>query len=199
MVSVIKRMRHLRTKLLGIRLGPGAAVLPKEVTRIHMEFAVQTNGHYGARKFWKQYLPRLKYHNPAVPMTVNRTKDAATVPVLTIHYTDSASAAGAAPAISSTTSSTTSTGPVPASTSPPPTVRTETIDMKHYQEPEILARLMELTKARQVLPTPEEAQEVEDLERKAVESEKVSQKAKIVRAAKKRAEEVIEKAKQSMA
>jgi len=50
MVAVIKRMRKLRAKLLAIRIGPGAAVLPPEVTRIHMDFARDIeDGHYGPR------------------------------------------------------------------------------------------------------------------------------------------------------
>ncbi|KAG0646061.1 hypothetical protein D0Z07_8212 [Hyphodiscus hymeniophilus] len=62
MVTVIRRMRKLRTindsqltsaQLLALKLGPGAAVFPPEVTRLHLEFAVkQENGHTGAR-----YLP----------------------------------------------------------------------------------------------------------------------------------------------
>jgi len=36
--------------LLAIRLGPGAAMLPPEVTRIHMDFAFKLNdGHFGPR------------------------------------------------------------------------------------------------------------------------------------------------------
>lgn len=43
-------MRKLQTKLLAIRLGPGAVVLPKEVKRIHMRFAPKINeGHMGPR------------------------------------------------------------------------------------------------------------------------------------------------------
>ncbi|MBE7181238.1 MAG: hypothetical protein INR71_08520 [Terriglobus roseus] len=42
---------HLTTKqLLGIRLGPGAAVLPKDIYRINLTFAPRIEGgHMGAR------------------------------------------------------------------------------------------------------------------------------------------------------
>ena len=50
MVSLSQRMRKLQTKLLAIRLGPGALVLPKEVKRIHMRFGTKINGgHMGPR------------------------------------------------------------------------------------------------------------------------------------------------------
>ena len=48
--SLSQRMRKLQTRLLAIRLGSGALVLPKEVKRIHMRFAVNWNdGHLGPR------------------------------------------------------------------------------------------------------------------------------------------------------
>lgn len=38
------------TQLINIKCGPGAAVLPAEVTRIHMDFAIHLKGgHMGAR------------------------------------------------------------------------------------------------------------------------------------------------------
>lgn len=50
MVSLSQRMRKLQTKLLAIRLGSGALVLPKEVKRLHMRFAPHINGgHMGPR------------------------------------------------------------------------------------------------------------------------------------------------------
>ncbi len=40
----------IHLKLLNIRYGPGAAILPSEVTRIHLEFAKRWNdGQYGPR------------------------------------------------------------------------------------------------------------------------------------------------------
>merc|ERR1711964_827654 len=139
MVAVIKRMRKLRAKLLAIRIGPGAAVLPPEVTRIHMDFARDIeDGHYGPRKFWRNCLPRLKYHNPAVPMTVNRTKDQSGPALLTIHFTSPSAAEDIKTEISSTTTKQTSSAPVAATKAGPPTERTEVINMKHRPESEIL-------------------------------------------------------------
>ena len=48
--SLSQRMRKLQTKLLSIRLGSGAFVLPKDIKRIHLRFAPKINGgHMGPR------------------------------------------------------------------------------------------------------------------------------------------------------
>ena len=48
--SLAQRMRKLQTKLLSIRLGSGAYVLPKDIKRIHLRFAPKINGgHMGPR------------------------------------------------------------------------------------------------------------------------------------------------------
>lgn len=50
MVSLPQRMRKLQDKLLAIRLGSGALLLPKEVTRINLRFAAKIDGgHMGPR------------------------------------------------------------------------------------------------------------------------------------------------------
>lgn len=50
----------------------------------------------GPRKFWRENLPRLKYHNPAVPMIVNRTRDQDGPATLSIYMVDDGK--GSAPA-----------------------------------------------------------------------------------------------------
>lgn len=53
MVSLLQRMRKLQTTLLAIRTGPGAAVLPKDVKRLHLRFATKIeDGHMGPRYAW---------------------------------------------------------------------------------------------------------------------------------------------------
>ncbi|KAF7449656.1 hypothetical protein A1F99_067050 [Pyrenophora tritici-repentis] len=50
MVHPLKRMTKLHRKLLWIRFGPGAIVLPKEVSKISMEMSTKIyGGHHGAR------------------------------------------------------------------------------------------------------------------------------------------------------
>ncbi|KAF7507727.1 hypothetical protein GJ744_010156 [Endocarpon pusillum] len=90
MVNITKRMHILKPKLLSVRNGPGAAILPQHETqsdsgtrssrpsqptllRIRLDYP-PGNGpaSKGARAFWRNHLRRLKYYNPALPITVNQ-------------------------------------------------------------------------------------------------------------------------------
>ncbi|KAL8655198.1 MAG: hypothetical protein Q9210_001027 [Variospora velana] len=146
--------------LYTVRLGQGAIILPRDVQRIHLEFAFKFNeGHFGARKVWRNILPRLKYHNPAVSITINRSIDQAGPASLTIFYaspkdpdTAASSSTPSSPAMQSKlTSNHTSFE------------RTETINMKHKHEWDVLSELMDLTKATPVAATPGEATELQQL------------------------------------
>ncbi|KAB8290294.1 hypothetical protein EYC80_011158 [Monilinia laxa] len=167
MVNLLKRMSKLNA-LLGIRLGPGAAILPPEVTRIHLDFAYGLAGHLGPRHFWRKCLPRLKYHNPAIPMTVNRSTDTSSPATLTIHFT-SPSNTTTPPPINSTASN-----PATPSIAGAPTTYTKTIECKHRDDNAILYDLMELTKAKKVLPTDAEKQMLKDLAAQKLKSEQDS-------------------------
>lgn len=133
-------------------------MLPHDVKRIHLDFAIKfNNGHFGARKFWRNCLPRLKYHNPAISMTVNRTKDQDGPAILTVFFAPPPRHASTilSPAPSSSTTSNT------APSEHEPFDRMETIDMKHVRDSEIMSLLMTLTKATPVIATPEERSELE--------------------------------------
>ncbi|KAJ5934963.1 hypothetical protein N7454_001015 [Penicillium verhagenii] len=107
MVNFLKRMRKLKT-MLEVRVGLGAALFPSEasatkefpaVTRLHLTYARKIyGGHHGARLFWRQCLPRLKYHNPGVGMTVQQTDEQEGPAALTIYFNErlSSTAAGIA-------------------------------------------------------------------------------------------------------
>ncbi|KUJ18245.1 uncharacterized protein LY89DRAFT_781321 [Mollisia scopiformis] len=195
MPSIVKRMRALRAQLLAVRLGPGAAILPPEVTRIHMNFAIGVeDGHYGSRKFWRNCLPRLKYHNPAIPMTVSRTADQLGPALMTVHFISAAEAASTKPEISSTTSKHTSTGPVPESKAGSSTQRTETINMKHREESEILEQLLKLTRAKVVTPTPEETRQIREMEEQNARSARDAAMMQAENAKRKREEEILRQA-----
>ncbi|PWY88448.1 50S ribosomal protein Mrp49 [Aspergillus heteromorphus CBS 117.55] len=97
MVNFFKRMRKLNA-LLDVRTGTGAAILPtaatatKEfpaITRLHLTYAQKIyGGHQGARHFWRKCLPRLKFHNPAIPMTVRQTTEQEIPASLTIYFSE---------------------------------------------------------------------------------------------------------------
>ncbi|KAG0128927.1 putative 50S ribosomal protein Mrp49 [Tuber indicum] len=127
MVSMKIRMFHLRSRLALIRAGTGAAILPPEVRKLGLTFAMKnTDGHMGPRKFWRNYLPRLKYHNPNVDMQVHRDRESGGDATLVIEFDGG---------------------------------KTETIDVKHKHENDIVHAVLESTKAKPV-PTSEEDAEI---------------------------------------
>ncbi|KAL8659890.1 MAG: hypothetical protein Q9226_000184 [Calogaya cf. arnoldii] len=135
-------------------------ILPRDVKRIHLDFAYKLNdGHFGARKVWRNYLPRLKYHNPAISMSVNRTQNQSGPATLTVFF---ASPSDPAPNTSSPAPSSSTTQNTPTSDHAP-FERTVTIEMKHRHESEILSELLSLTKASPVEPSAEEEAELEKL------------------------------------
>lgn len=144
-------------------------MLSNEIKRIHLDFAHKLNdGHYGARKVWRKFLPRLKYHNPAISMTVNRTLEQEGPATLTIFFAPP-------PKYSSATASPAPSSPTDPSTAPSghaPANKIETIDMKHKHESEILSRLLELTKGMPYEASPEELAELRDLDDEKRRSER---------------------------
>ncbi|KAH7117043.1 hypothetical protein B0J11DRAFT_538182 [Dendryphion nanum] len=159
MVNIISRTRRLR-ELLWIRVGPGSVILPKEVSKISLEFHEKIEGgHRGARKFWREMLPRLKYRNPALPIEVLRHKDANGPSLLKI-YTK---------VISQTTSSpsTTTSSSDDVSESKP----AHSVDIRDMPESEILQHLISRTDAVEIEPTERELEELKEVEEFKLKSE----------------------------
>ncbi|KAK0834783.1 hypothetical protein LTR73_001073 [Friedmanniomyces endolithicus] len=195
MVSLPHRMRKLQTRLLAIRLGSGAYILPKDINRIHMRFAPRIEGgHMGPRKFWHHELVRLKYHNPAVSMTTDSTARAEDPAVLSVHF------ASATPAQSSedTTASNPATADSTTATTQP-TERVSTIDMKHRTNAEILEELVRMTRAQAVEATEAEREELRALEEQRVKGAKDSAKSLEVRARVAREKQLLEQARGELA
>ncbi|KAF2711984.1 hypothetical protein K504DRAFT_464089 [Pleomassaria siparia CBS 279.74] len=169
MVHIVKRMRKLR-ELLWIRVGPGAIIFPKEVSRIRMEFNEKiAGGHRGARKFWRDMLPRIKYRNPSVPMEVARHKDKDGPSILEI-YTNTIK-----PALPASSSQQTPNGQASSSTEPStdtPQKAAHTIDMRMAQESDILAQLIARTGATVIKATEAELEELAEIEEQKERSEK---------------------------
>src|SRR4030095_5123295 len=94
----------------------------------------------GARRFWRVCLPRLKYYNPAIPMTVQQTDDQSGPALLTIYF------ANAGPEDSSFTP-----GQTMDTLAPTPTAleKTTTIDVRNKLIGQIWARFKELTGAQE--------------------------------------------------
>ncbi|OAA79531.1 50S ribosomal protein Mrp49 [Akanthomyces lecanii RCEF 1005] len=166
----VSTLTTISLQLLNLRMGPGAAILPPEVSQIHMDFAMRTqNGHMGAnlppltRKFWREYLPRLKYNNPAVPMIVNRHSQNDQTPTMTVYVRTAAATAGDPGA---------TLAPQPASSRvglskaqpPASNERVVHIDMKNKHSTNILEQLIAQVGAVPLRPTPEDTAEWQSLE-----------------------------------
>ncbi|KAH7321144.1 putative ribosomal protein MRP49 [Stachybotrys elegans] len=165
MRSLGERLHLLRKALINLRCGPGAAILPPEVSRIHLDFAARINGgHMGPRKFWRQYLPRLKYHNPSVPMIVNRHDVQTSEPMLTIYMRTNMEPGTPTPIITSATQPESSFTNFSKAPPPGPNERIIQINAKNMHSNAICDRLLAATNAIILKPTKEEAAEIKDLE-----------------------------------
>jgi large subunit ribosomal protein MRP49 len=148
------------------------------------------------RKFWRDCLPRLKYHNPAVSMTVNRTQNQEGPALMSVHYTTQSPAATTDPTISTTASK--QTPPVAGSELGSAMTQIKTINMKHRSESEILDELMKLTEARAVKATVEDMRQIRELEEQNRQSELEAVKSAELNAEKKRQKAILDQARGEM-
>ncbi|KAH7090757.1 CI-B8 domain-containing protein [Paraphoma chrysanthemicola] len=156
------------------RCGPGALILPKEVSKISMEFNTKLyGGHRGARKFWREMLPRIKYRNPTIPISISRHTDADGPSLLHIYTTSptpqqaptTSSVSNQAPSSSATPNPQTTLVP---DTSPP----THTLNIRDINESEILDMLVKTIGATQLEMTEQEKAEMQEMKEQNERSEK---------------------------
>ncbi|KAI5466890.1 hypothetical protein BGZ63DRAFT_10648 [Mariannaea sp. PMI_226] len=190
MRSLGERLNLLR-KLVNIQCGPGAAILPPEVTRIHLDFAKRLDGgHMGARKFWLENLPRLKYHNPSIPMIVNRHSQNSQTPTLSI-YIRKPDAPATTERRNQAASSRDNLSKAPL---PDADERMVTIDMTKKHSSQILEFVIAETKAVPILPTPEEIKEMQELDAMRRQADVDRERVRLLREEKKREEEMLKRA-----
>ena len=160
--------------MLEVRVGTGAAIFPtlatasKEfpaVTRLHLTYAQKIyGGHQGARHFWRKCLPRLKYHNPGVRMTVQQTEDQAGPAALTIYFAERMSST--ASAVAGKNQVTDKHAPAPEASE-----KTAVVDLKNLTWEEIWSRVQASTGAEDVPASEadqEEAKKLKAISEKAV-------------------------------
>ncbi|KAI9372064.1 CI-B8 domain-containing protein [Aspergillus egyptiacus] len=186
MVNLFKRMRKLKSRILNVRVGTGAAILPsaasatKEfpaITRLHLTYAKKIyDGHQGARHFWRQCLPRLKYHNPGVPMTVKQTTEQEGPAALTIYFAEKISNAAA---LKKAEKITDKHAPAPSETE-----KTAIVDLKHLDYKVIWDQVKMVTGAKEVHATPDEEGELRKFEQLRQQSEKDRKRIAAIRQAK---------------
>ncbi|KAH8435385.1 mitochondrial 54S ribosomal protein mL61 [Aspergillus melleus] len=194
MVNMLKRMRKLQS-LVNIRVGTGAATFPtassanKEfpaITRLHLTYARKIyGGHQGARHFWRNCLPRLKYHNPAIPMTVRRTDEQDGPAALTIYFAEQASNAA------SLAASQINDKHAPA---PSETEKSAILDVKNLDYQQIWKKVQMMTGAQEIAATAEEEAEVRKFEQWRQQSDKDRVRMAGLRQAKKDQERMLQEA-----
>ncbi|KAH6618898.1 hypothetical protein C7974DRAFT_416237 [Boeremia exigua] len=160
MVNIISRARKLQ-KLLWIRNGPGAVVLPKEVSKISLELNTKIHGgHWGARKFWRNMLPRIKYYNPSIPVEVKRHNSPEGASALHIFM-------GSTPNTPDGSSNTSVPSMAATSDATPPhgaAAPTYSIDIRDQHHTEILdALLAKLPESQIIRPTPEDEEKMAEM------------------------------------
>ncbi|KAJ5971937.1 uncharacterized protein N7479_001855 [Penicillium vulpinum] len=172
MVNLFKRLRRLQT-MLQTKIGTGAAVFPtltsasKEfpaVTRLHLTYARKIDqGHGGARHFWRNCLPRLKFHNPGVPMTVTQTSDQQGPAALTIYFAERVGSA--ATSLANEKKVTDELAPAPEANE-----QSAVLDIKNRTYQQIWDRVQAMTGATVVPATPEDialSQKLAEIKRKS--------------------------------
>ncbi|BCS24317.1 mitochondrial 54S ribosomal protein mL61 [Aspergillus puulaauensis] len=172
MVNLFKRMRKLNT-ILNIRVGTGAAILPsaatatKEfptVTRLHLTYASKIyGGHQGARHFWRNCLTRLKYHNPAIPITVKQTADQEGPASLTVYFAENLSNAASLSASAAKDQH----APEPSGSE-----QAAVVDVRNLTYTDIWNKFKNMTGAQEVSATETEKAELQKLEQMAQQSVK---------------------------
>ncbi|KOS22682.1 putative 54S ribosomal protein [Escovopsis weberi] len=202
MRSLGERLNLLR-KLIKIQCGPGAAVLPPDVSRIHLDFAfTMKGGHMGprqsnhgkltpcGRKFWRECLPRLKFHNPSVPMIVNRHDQNQNPATMTIYFRKpDVPAEPDAP--TQPASSRTNLSKAQAPNSDERAVR---IDMTNKHSSHILDFFMAETRAIALQPTVEQIAEMQSLEALRKQAATDRERVRLLRAEKKKEEDMLKRA-----
>jgi large subunit ribosomal protein MRP49 len=146
-------------------------------------------------------LPRIKYRNPALPIEISRYKENGS-PILEIYThlkpsTTSPEAPSNAPSNAPSTSPNsppTEDAPAPHTSAKP----TYTIDLRIVQESEILAQLIARTGATVLKATPEEIEELAEIEEFKERSEKDRVEVREKLAAKRREEEMLKLARGEM-
>lgn len=119
------------------------------------------------RKFWQNMLRRLKYHNPAVPMIVNRKATNEGAAMMHIYFSKGAP-------IDPATLPQNPSSAMDGSKAPEPTEneRVVKLDIKDKRSEEILERFIAEAEATPVTPTEEELREMEEVEKLRVKAEK---------------------------
>ena len=146
---------------------------------------------YRDRKFWRENLPRLKYHNPAVPMIVNRHNQNQKKPTLSI-YLRKPDASTPAPETRSQPASSRSN--LSKATPPDADEKIITVDMTEKHSSHILEFVLAETRAVPLKPTKEEIRELQEIDAMARQAEVDRARMRGLREEKQREEDMLKRA-----
>lgn len=141
-------------------------------------------GHMGARQFWRRCLPRMKYHNPAIQMSVKQTDEQEGPAALTIFFSG-------APKSTEHHNSSIQDKYAP---SPAEGEKTIVIDTKDKDYKQIWQKVQEATGAQEIPPTAEEVQQLAGFKEMAIKSEQDRARVAGIRQAKKDQERMLQEA-----
>lgn len=145
-------------------------------------------GHIGAHKFWRQCLARLKYHNPAIQMSVKPYEgtEEKLAPALTIFFS------GTQPKKAQAYHD----AALKDEFAPKPTEAEKAVvlNLKDYNFEEIWQQVKELTGAVEVAATPEDREQIEKFRQMVVKSESDRARVAGIRQAKKDQERMLQEA-----
>ncbi|TQS38456.1 hypothetical protein Golomagni_01038 [Golovinomyces magnicellulatus] len=196
--SVLQRAIKLH-KLLSIKVGPAAVSLPANIVGIHLAISkkksTESNAiHQSAKKFWHKFLPQLKYHNPQVPITVDRQVEPTCSSELTIYFNDSRVTV-TTPSDPKTSGKQTSTEFISDKGATSLKTTKKLINMNGRSPEVILDEFVQATKARATQPSEKDLQLIQWLERASENSLNEANKMKTHNEKRKRQEEMMSAAK----
>lgn len=151
--------------------------------------SIHPDAHTLNRKFWQENLPRIKYHNPSLPVIVNRHSEQAQHPLLTIYVRKPDTTA---PATRSQPAS--SRDNLSKATQPDADERIIQFDMKDKHSNNILEYFLAETRAVVLQPTPDEIKELQEIEALRKQAEVDRERVKKLREEKKREEDMLKRA-----
>lgn len=158
------------------------------VTRLHLTYARKIyGGHQGARHFWRNCLPRLKYHNPGVRMTVEQTQDQDGPAALTIYFAERVGST--ATAIAGKKQISDKHAPAPDGDE-----KTAVVDVKGLNYQEIWSRVQASTGAEEITASPEDEAEMKRLQEISEKAVKDRERIQAMRQAKKDQERMLAEA-----
>ncbi|EPX70837.1 ribosomal protein Mrp49 [Schizosaccharomyces octosporus yFS286] len=84
-----KSFTKIKAVLDNVRVGQLAIPLPKNVVEVRVQYSLNNkNGHMGAKKFVKEYLPSLKYHNEHIKFNVEHKLPNVKAPTFSVHTSE---------------------------------------------------------------------------------------------------------------